>query len=155
MDSPEPTAADLLYVVFAVGAVVAVAVAGTPQLALLPVSIAIVDWAEYRSRLSGETPLAAIATGIVLYCLLACCALGRARFGLYFGLIGAAFFTQAVRFVVLRRPAPWTLFRQGYPSLVGLSIVCSALADGIPQFRWVTLWLLAGAYGFRKLYVRW
>jgi hypothetical protein len=152
---PEPTVSDLPYLVFGVGAVVAVSAAGTLQLAALPAGIAVVDWVEYRSRLSAETPLAGVATAVVLCCLLVCCTLTQMRFGLYFALIGGAFFAQAVRFVFLRQPAPSTLFRQGYPNLVALSILCSALADGLPQFRWVTLWLLAGAYCFRKLYVRW
>lgn len=155
MERPDPTAVDLPYIVFTVGAFVAVAAVGTPRLAVLPVAIGLVDWAEYRGRLSGATPLAVGATAVGLSCLLACCTLDWARFGLYFALVGVAFFAQAVRFVLLSQPAPSTLFRQGYPSLVGLSIVCSALADGLPQFRWVTLWLLAGAYCFRKLYVRW
>ena len=155
MDTPEPTLVDLLYAGFCSGVAAAVALGSSPALVVLPLLIGLVDWAEYRNRLSADTPLALGATLAILGSLLLSCLLDASALGTYFGLVGIAFFLQAVRFVVLASPAPWTLFRQGYPSLVGLSIVCSALADGLPQFRWVTLWLLAAVYAFRKFYVRW
>ncbi len=155
MVTPEPRAVDILYVAFLLGIIAALALNAVVTLVALPVVIGVVDWVEYRSRLSTDEPLAVVLTVLALSCLLLCCRFDSTQLGTYVGLVGVVFFLQAVRFVILANPAPARLFRQGYPSLVGLSIICSALADGIPQFQWVPVWLLAGVYVFRKLYVRW
>lgn len=155
MESPEPTTTDLLYGGFLVGAIVTLVVGARPALVGLPVLVGVVDWVEYRNRVSTSQPLTVVMTVIALGFLLVSCRLDSTQLGTYVGLLGVVFFLQAVRFVMLTNPAPSRLFRQGYPSLVGLSIICSALADGLPQFQWVPLWLLAGVYVFRKLYVRW
>lgn len=155
METPDPRAADILYVAFFLGSIVALALDAVATLVVLPVVIGVVDWVEYRRRLSTDEPLAVVLTVLALSCLLLCCRFDSTQLGTYVGLVGVVFFLQAVRFVILANPAPSRLFRQGYPSLVGLSIICSALADGIPQFQWVPVWLLAGVYVFRKLYVRW
>ncbi|WP_436901126.1 hypothetical protein [Halovenus halobia] len=155
METPEPRGADILYGAFLFGVIAALALEAVAALVALPVVIGVVDWVEYRDRLSTDEPLAVVLTILGLSCLLLCCRFDSTQLGTYVGLVGVVFFLQAVRFVLLTNPAPSRLFRQGYPSLVGLSIICSALADGIPQFQWVPVWLLAGVYVFRKLYVRW
>ncbi len=155
METPEPTATDLLYGGFLLGTAATLVVGARPALVVLPILIGAIDWVEYRNRLSGDKPLTVAMTVVALGCLLLSCRLDSTQLGAYVGLLGVVFFLQAVRFVILANPAPSRLFRQGYPSLVGLSIICSALADGIPQFQWVPVWLLAGVYLFRKLYVRW
>ncbi|WP_336325459.1 hypothetical protein [Halovenus sp. HT40] len=118
-------------------------------------TIGLVDWVESRQREASQTlPLLAI-TAIVHAVLLACLALPESRMAAYFGGLSAVFFLQAIRDVLVYEPNPIALFRHGYPSLVGMSIVCSALADGLVQFRRTLIVLLGVAFLFRKLYVRW
>lgn len=119
------------------------------------VTVGVVDWIESRQRDPSHTLRLLAITAIVLAVLLACLRLPESRMAAYFGGLSTVFFLQAIRDVLVYEPNPIVLFRHGYPSLVGISIVCSALADGLVQFRRALIVLLAAVFFFRKLYVRW
>lgn len=119
------------------------------------VTIGVVDWLEVRRRGRSENTRLLAITVLCLATLLGCVTVPETKLALYFIGLGAVFFLQAIRHVLVYNPNPIVLFRHGYPSLVGISIVCSALADGVIQFRRVLIILLAATFLFRKLYVRW
>jgi hypothetical protein len=119
------------------------------------VAIGVVDWIESRQRGKLHTLRMVAVTALSLLALLACLTLPETELATYFAGLSVVFLLHAVRQVLVYDPNPAVLFRHGYPSLVGISIVCSALADGLVQFRRTLLVLLAAVFLFRKLYVRW
>jgi drug/metabolite transporter superfamily protein YnfA len=155
MKRPNWQAADFLYAGFLLGSLPLGLGATGYRLVMagFAVTIGLVDWLECRQREQSARLLG--STAVVLAVLLCALAVPEQRLGTYFAVLGGAFFLQAVRHVLVFEPNPVRVFRRGYPSLVGLSIVCSALADGLVQFRWVLVGFLGAAFLFRKLYVRW
>jgi hypothetical protein len=118
-------------------------------------AIGVTDWIESRRRGKLHAPQMVTVTALSLLILFGCLTVPETRLAVYFAGLSAVFLLQAIRHVLVYEPNPAVLFRQGYPSLVGLSIVCSALADGLVQFRRTLLVLLAAVFLFRKLYARW
>ena len=156
MDRSDWGLADLFYGGFALTSLVAgLGVAGyrTAMMGFVCI-IGVTDWLEFRTRPDVHSRRWTALTVLVLAALLACLAVPESRLPVYFGGLGAVFFLQAIRQAV-DEPDPIMLFRRGYPSLVGISIVCAALADGLIQFRRALIVLLAAVFVFRKCYARW
>lgn len=116
----------------------------------------VADWAELRVRLAeAQRASAALAVGTVatLSVWAGLPVVADADLQLYFALAGGVFFVQAGRDVALFGHTPIELLRSGYPNLVGVCLVCAALADPLIQFRVALFGIVAGTFLVRKAFV--
>jgi len=132
----------------------------TLGMTLFALLVGLVDWVETRDLLS-RTELSrseyALVVGLTLPAL--ACLYGVAvqppnALPVFFGLLAALFFVQAVRDALVLRLSPLELLSRGYPNLVAVFIVLSAAADAIDQFRGALLVVAVLVYLVRKWF-RW
>jgi hypothetical protein len=114
------------------------------------------DWVELRVRLSDRKQtgiVLALATLSILAVWTALPVVADSNLRLYFALAGGVFFLQAGREVATFGRGPIELLRHGYPNLIGVCLVCSALADPLIKFRSTLLALVAFTFVVRKAFV--
>jgi len=120
------------------------------------VAVLATDWVELRVRRSDHERtgvVLALATLPMLAVWAALPVVADSNLSLYFALAGGVFFLQAGREVATFDLTPIELLRHGYPNLIGVCLVCSALADPLIQFRATLVGLVAFTFVVRKTFV--
>lgn len=130
------------------------------SMGLFALLILVVDWVETRALVDnsvesrGETTITFALTVPILLTWALLATRGPRELALYFGLLAAYFFLQAVRDAVVLELSPVGLLARGYANLVAVYLVFGAAVDAIDRLQVMLVVLAAFVYVVRKSF-RW